>query len=256
LILPNEDFLRAAEALRLHNFTVLEPTRGSSHYLDGLEHYAAQYSYPPEVTERHGSEVTIALFPASFVGWKLVYVPVPDPRQWGCFTTSLVVQKLPLTAEAEVDQSFVQLSISSSTPDIQDTISLTSDDTASTISNGLEESDDEYVMIRSPTSTPSVALQEAIPMERGNGPKSPTESICDIVDMKPEPGTGAIEMIPGQKMFERFDGQLITIEKGIYVPRSEALKETFKNAGDFLRRDNAGGSQFAKVLEGWNRLVV
>jgi hypothetical protein len=255
LILPDEDFIRAAEALRLHNFIALEPTPGSPHYLDGLEHYGAQYAYPPEVTERLGSEVTIALFPARFIGWKLVYVPVPDPRQRGCFMTSLIVQKLPPPAEIEVDQSFVQLSITSSTPDIQETISLNSDDTTSTISNDLE-SDDEYVMIRSPTPTPLVARQEAVPMQRGNGLKSPTESVCDIVDMKPEPGTGAVEMIPGHKMFERFEGQLITIEKGIYVPHSEPLKETFRNARDFLRRDNAGGSQFAKVLEGWNRLIV
>lgn len=255
MILPNEDFLRAAEALRLHNFTVLEPVPRYPHYVDGLEHYAAQYAYPPEVTERLGSEVTVALFPASFVEWRLVYVPVPDPRQRGSFTTSLIVQKLPPPAETEVDQSFVQLSVTSAMPDVNDTISLTSDDTASTISNGLAESDDEYVMIRIPTPTPSAIRQEAVPMQRGNGPNSPTESVCDIVDMKPEPGTGAVEMIPGQKMFEISEGQLITIEKGIYVPRPEALKETFKNAGDFMRRDNTGGTQFAKIVDGWNRLV-
>ena len=55
MILPNEDFLRAAEALRLHNFTALETVPGSPQYLDGLDMYAAQYEYPPEITERLGS---------------------------------------------------------------------------------------------------------------------------------------------------------------------------------------------------------
>lgn len=45
------------------------------------------------------------------------------------------------------------------------------------------------------------------------------------------------------------------IEKGIYTPRREALKESFKNAMEFLRRDKVGGSKFAKVLEGWGHLL-
>src|SRR5271167_1439164 len=89
IILPNEDFLRAAEALRLHNFTALEPPPGTHQYLHGLDHYAAQYTYPPEITDRFGFDITIALFPASLVGWKLIYKPLPDPLQRGSFVTIL-----------------------------------------------------------------------------------------------------------------------------------------------------------------------
>lgn len=251
IILPNEDFLRAAEALRLHNFAALEPTPESPQHLDGLDQYAAQYTFPPEITERLGSEITIALFPASLVGWKLVYIPIPDPRQRGSFTTALAIQKLPVPVDTNVEQSFIQLSLSNS--DINDAISVTSEDSVSTV---RAEIDDEYIMIEPHTlQQVSVGRRASVAMERGNGPKTPSESICDIVDMKPEVGTCAIEMLPGQKMLEKSDRQLVLVDKGIYVPRREKLKESFKNAAEFLKRDNAGSNNFAKVLEGWNRLL-
>lgn len=255
MILPNEDFLRAAEALRLHNFTALETVPGSPHHLDGLDLYAAQYEYPSEITERLGSDITIALFPASLVGWKLNYNSVPNPQQRGSFIMSLTIQKLPPPTEMDVEQSFIQLSLSSS--DINDAISVASEDSTSTISAGgkIEESDDEYVMIRPQTlrKTP-VERRGSVAMERGNGPKSPAESVCLIMDSRPEQVCEAVEMLPGRKS-ERPGEELIMIEKGIYIPRREALKESFKNAVEFLRRDKAGGSKFAKVLKGWTQLL-
>ena len=252
MILPNEDFLRAAEALRLHNFTALESVSGSPHYLDGLDLYAAQYEYPPEITERFGSDITIALFPASLVGWKLNYNSVPNPQQKGSFIMSLTIQKLPPSTEMDVEQSFIQLSLSSS--DINDAISIASEDSTSKINAGekVEDSDDEYVMIRPQTLHKRIVGRGSVAMERGNGPKSPAESVCLTVDSKPEQVCEAVEMLPGQKSSERFGGELIMVERGIYIPRREALKESFKNALEFLRRDKAGGSEFAKLVEGWS----
>lgn len=244
--------------MRLHNFIALEPVPGSPYYLDGLEHYAAQYLYPSEVTARAGTDLTVALFPATLVGWKLVYLPIPDIRDRGSFTTSLGIQKIPTTIDPEVEQSFVQLSRSSSTSDIPGMMSVTSDDSNSAISAcDRDETDDEFVVIPryANARTVSAARRGSVPMERGNGPKSPEESVCDIVDMRPEPGTGAVEMLPGQKMLEKSDGQLIMIDKGMYVPRTEGLRESFKSAGEFLGRDNCGGTKFAKALEGWKILL-
>jgi hypothetical protein len=45
------------------------------------------------------------------------------------------------------------------------------------------------------------------------------------------------------------------VQKGLYLPRTDGLKELFKYAGEFLRRDNTGESKFAKQLEGWNNVV-
>jgi hypothetical protein len=255
VILPNEDFLRAAEALRLHNFTALDTEPGSPHYLDGLDLYAAQYEYPPEITVRLGSNVTIALFPASLVGWKLNYNSVPNPQQKGSFIMSLTIQKLPPPVEMDVEQSFVQLSLSSS--DVNDAVSVATEGSTSTINSGekIEESDDEYVMIQPHTLHQRlVETRGSVAMERGNGRKSPEESVCLITDSKPEQVCKAIEMLPGQKSLER-SRELIMIEKGIYIPRVEALNESFKNAADFLRRDKAGGSEFANVLEGWSYVL-
>jgi hypothetical protein len=257
LIVPNEDFLRAAEALRLHNFTALEMTADSPHHLDSLEHYAAQYTFPLEITDQLGTDVTVALFPASLLGWKIIYIPVPDAQRRGSFTTTINIQKIPLP-EPDIEKSFIQLSRSSSKSDVNDGRSVSDDDTASTISNTVQtDSDDEYVVIRpyAQVRTTPVERRESVAMERGNGPKSPGESDCDIADMKPEPGTGAIEMIPGQKMLEKSEGQLIMINKGLYVPRTEGLKESLRNALEFLSRDNLRESKFAKVLEGWNNLL-
>lgn len=260
--------------MRLHNFTALENTPESSQYIDGLDHYAAQYTFPPEITERLGSEITIALFPASLVNWKLVYIPVPDSRQRGSFTTTLTVQKIPVQkVDTDVEQSFIQLSLSTS--DINDTMSIASDDSVSTIK---AEAEDEFIMIEPHTLQQiPVGRRGSVAMERGNGPRTPSESVCDIKDTKTEvkdgavemtPGerrdsvekkaevrTGAVEMLPGQKLLEKSDGQLILVDKGIYVPRKEGLKETFDSATEFLKRDNAGGTTFAKVLEDWNELL-
>jgi len=249
LILPNEDFLRAAEALRLHNFVTLDPIPGSPHHLDGLETYAAQYAYPPEITERLGTDITVALFPASLVGWKLVYIPVMDAQDKGSFTTSLAIQKIPIPVDADVEHSFIQLSRSSSVQN-----SITSDDDSS-VSTVRAETDDEYVVVQSYAGVEVRPVPMSTPMERGNGPPVATSS-CDIVDMKPEPGTGAVEMLPGHKMIEKTDGQLIMLEKGIYVPRISGLKESTEGAVEFMKRDGAGGSKFSKVLEGWNGLLA
>ena len=255
MILPNEDFLRAAEALRLHHFTIIEPESDTSQYLEGLEHYAAQYSYPPELIEKHGRSITIALFPASFVGWKLVYIPMADPLERGKFHNALAVQKIPLPVDTDVEHSFIQLSRTSSRSE-HDTISLADDDSTSTISGG-RESDDEYFVVDpyaqvQPTPRPRAG---SVAMERGNGPISPTQSVMDIADMKPERGVGAVEMLPGHKMLEKPDGQLFMVLKGIYVPRVDPLKESFRNAGEFISRDGAGGTKFARVLDGWGKLL-
>jgi hypothetical protein len=255
VILPNEDFLRAAEALRLHNFIALETVPGSPHYLDGLDMYAAQYEYPPEITERLGSNITIALFPASFVGWKLNYNSVPNPLQKGSFIMSLSIERLPPPVEIDVEQSFIQLSLSSS--DINDAMSVASEESTSTINDGgkVEDSDDEYVMIQPRTLRQRPVERGSVAMQRGNGPKSPTESVCLTVHPIPKQVCEAVEMLPGRNSSERSGGDLIMIEKGIYTPRREALKESFKNAMEFLRRDKVGGSKFAKVLEGWSYLL-
>ena len=271
MLVPNEDFLRAAEALRLHHFTALEYSPSSSHHLDGLDNYAAQYIYPPEITDRLGHQITVALFPASLVGWKLVYVPVPRPN--GSFTTALGIQKIPLPV-VEVEQSFIQLSLSSSTSDIQDIDSVASDDTISH-SDLRYETDDEYVVVgaraqpRAPTPVPvpvpvpaaapalapRVLRRDSVPMERGNGPLSPSDSVCDIADMKPDPGAGAVEMLPGRMMLGRLESQLTELDKGVYVVRKDGLKESFENAMEFLRRDGLRSSKFAKLLESWNGLL-
>jgi hypothetical protein len=140
------------------------------------------------------------------------------------------------------------------------------------------ETDDEYVLIEPHTlQQVTVGRRGSVAMERGNGHKSPSESVSDIVAIKPEvkPAAvqmkrereaeaaemkvevppGAVEMLPGPKRLEKSDGQLILIEKGIYIPRREGLNESFKNATEFLKRDNAGGSKFARVLEGWGYLL-
>jgi len=119
-------------------------------------------------------------------------------------------------------------------------------------------------------------------MERGNGPKSPSDSVhqvvsikdekelakatskemsgsfhssCDIADMKPEPGTGAVEMLPGTKMLEKSEGQLFKIEKALYVPRKEFFRESIENAREFLRRDGNSKTKFARILDGWELVL-
>jgi hypothetical protein len=285
IILPNEDFLRAAEALRLHHFTAIDPIVGSCQYIEGLDHYAAQYTYPPEITERLGSDVSIALFPASLVGWKLVYVPIPDPEHRGSFTTSLTVQKVPVPIDpADVEQSFIQLSAASS--DADDAISIASEGSSSTITSAVkveEDEDDDYIFVEADTPRYiSKQRRASIAMERGNGPKSPSDSVhrvvsikdekelakpvskdtsasfdssCDIADMKPEPGTGAVEMLPGTKMLEKSEGQLFMIEKALYVPRKEFFRESIENAREFLRRDGNSKTKFARTLDGWELVL-
>jgi hypothetical protein len=275
--------LRAAEALRLHHFTAIDPIIGSSHHVEGLDHYAVQYTYPPEITERLGSDVTIALYPASLVGWKLVYVPIPDPEQRGSFTTALTVQKLPAPVEPQdVEQSFIQLSMSTS--DVDDAVSIASDYSTSTITSGIKvDEDEDYIFVESdtPRYISSAKRRASIAMERGNGQKSPTDSVaqiveikdekdlvktlnktsssfhssCDITDMKPEPGTCAVEMLPGQKMLEKSEGQLSMIEKALYMPRKEFFRESIKNTLDFLRRDGNSSSKFARILGSWELLL-
>lgn len=257
--MPNEDFLRAEEALRLHGFTLLDPSPGTVHYFEGLEHYAAQHAYPAEIIERHGSELTLALFPAGFVGWKLAYVPVRDPQDTSSFTTSLAVEKISLPSEIDVEHSFIELSRTSSRSESIDAISLASDDSTSTVSVGArDESEDEYIVVR-PSSQrqqrPS-AVTEAIPMERGNGPLSPSESVCDIADMRTEYGMGAVEMLPGQKTIEKKEGVLTILARGLFVPGADGLKESFQNAREYLRRDGTGWSKFAKQLDGWSNLLA
>ena len=169
---------------------------------------------------------------------------------------SLSIQKLPPPAEMDVEQSFIQLSLSSF--DIKDVMSVASEDSTSTINAGpqIEDSDDEYVMIQPQTLCQRpVERRGSVAMERGNGPKSPSESVCLIVDSKSEQPCEAIEMLPGQKSSERPGGELIMLEKGIYIPRRETLKESFKNAVEFLKRDKTSGSTFSKVLEGWSHLL-
>ena len=246
MLLPNEDFLRAAEALRLHNFVTLDPIPDSPHYLDGLEHYAAQYEYPPEITERLGTDITIALFPASLVGWKLVYIPVLDAQNTGSFTTSLAIQKIPMPVDYDVEHSCIELSRSSSVQ------STNSDD--GSVSTARAETDDEYVVVRPYAQLATQPVPTSPPMERGNG-NPIAVSACDITDMKAEPGTGAVEMLPGHKMIEKTDAQLIMLKKGIYVPRLVGLKESFENTIEFMRRDGRSGSKFAKVLQGWASLL-
>ena len=258
--MPNEDFLRAEEALRLHGFTLLDPSPGSVHYFEGLEHYAAQHAYPAEIIERCGSELTLALFPASFVGWKLAYVPVRDPQDTTSFTTSLAVEKISLPAESDVEHSFIELSRTSSRSVSIDGISLASDDSTSTVSVGArDESEDEYIVIRPYSRRQqqrSMAVTEPIPMERGNGPLSPSESVCDIADMKTEYGMGAVEMLPGQKTLEKKEGVLTILARGLFVPGADGLKESFQNAREYLRRDGTGWSKFAKQLDGWSNLLA
>jgi hypothetical protein len=218
-----------------------------------LENYAAHYSYPEEVANRLGIDITVALFPASFVGWKLAYFPVPDSHDSSSFTHSLAVEKLEFPADLDVEQSFVALSRTSSTTE-NDTFSLASDDSASTISlGGREESEDEYIVIG--PSTPRATRREAVPMERGNGPLSPSESVCDIADMKPEADTGAVEMLPGRKMIEKKDGLLSVLDRGLFGAGTDGLKESFTNAREYLRRDGTGWSKFAKQLDTWSSLL-
>lgn len=252
MLLPDEDFLRAAEALRLHNFVTIDPIAGSPHHLDGLDHYAAQYAYPPEITERLGTDITVALFPAILVGWKLVYIPVMDINDKGNFTTSLAIQKIPIPVDSDIEHSFIQLSRSSST---QETQSLTSDDDSS-VSTVRAETDDGYVVIEPYAQAEVVPVPMSTPMERGNGDPVAEASVCDIVDMRPEPGTGAVEMLPGRKMLEMTDGQLNMVIKGVYVPRLAALKESFDGAIEYMKNDSMDGSMFANVLAGWVNLLA
>jgi hypothetical protein len=215
------------------------------------------------------------------VGWKLVYVPIPDPEHRGSFTTSLTVQKVPVPAD--VEQSFIQLSAPSSDCDA---ISIASEGSSSTITSAVkveEEEDDDYIFVEADTPRYiSKQRRASVAMERGNGPKSPSDSVhqvvsikdekelaktmsketstsfhssCDIADMKPEPGTGAVEMLPGTKMLEKSEGQLSMIEKALYVPRKEFFRESIENAREFLRRDGNSNTKFARILEGWELVL-
>ena len=217
------------------------------------------------------------------MGWKLVYVPVPNPEQRGSFTTALTVQKLPTPSEPlDVEQSFIQLSMSIS--DADDAISVASEDRTSTITSGVEIEEDDYIFVESdkPRYISAQQRRTSVAMERGNGHKSPSDSVsqaveikdekelaktlnkassssfhssCDIADMKPEPRTGAVEMLPGQKMLEKSEGQLFMMEKALYVPRKEFFRGSIKNAQDFLRRDGNSETKFARILEGWELLL-
>jgi hypothetical protein len=62
-------------------------------------------------------------------------------------------------------------------------------------------------------------------------------------------------MLPGHKMLEKTDAQLVMIEKGMYVPRLTGLKESIETAIQFMKRDMAGGSKFCKVLREWVSLL-
>ena len=218
-----------------------------------MEHYAAQYAYPPEITEKFGDELTVAMFPASVVGWKLAYIPISDLRDRESFTTGLAVEKIPIPVEFEMDQSFVQLSRVSSASDV-DAISVTSGDTNSTIFAGA---DDEYVVIRPvKLHKPFVPEKDSVAMEREDGPNSPDESVCDIADTKAEEKVSAVEMLPGQKKVEKPDELLIKVNRGMYIPRRDLLKESFQNAEEFLERDRLANSKFGKVLKGWDNLLT
>ena len=314
--------------------------------------------FPQEIIERLGSEVTVALFPASLVSWKLVYVGIRDIKDMSRFTTSLVVQKIPLPLEEQGgENSFIQLS-ESSLGEVhyteqfgkasmengentgEDTIALESDYATSTI-DGNDDTDEEYILV-SPSRV--ITRRQSIPMQRGNGPKSPDESICEIVnpppipvtplqitpsnliamepadqpgavdfsinetiletdpltqltsiadkqvtakqepamdkrpigekdigsekldvkieapeidisDLSPDPTTGAVEMLPGQKMLEKTEGTLIHVAPGIWVPHTEGLKESFVAAWEFIRRDGMGLNDIGRRLEGWGKLV-
>jgi len=209
------------------------------------------------------------------MGWKLVYVPIPNPEQLGSFTTALTVQKLPTPAEPlDVEQSFIQLSMSIS--DVDDAISVASD-------VKIEE-DDDYIFVESdmPRYISAQQRRASVAMERGNGNKSPSDSISQIVeikdektlaktlnqtsspsfhscgeiaDKKPDLGTGAVEMLPGQKLLEKSEGQLFMMEKALYVPRKEFFRGSIKNARDFLRRDGNDKTKLARILEGWELLL-
>jgi len=218
------------------------------------------------------------------MGWKLVYVPVPNPEQVGSFTTALTVQKLPISAELlDVEQSFIQLSMSIS--DVDDAISVASEDNTSTIASPAKiEEDDDYIFVESDMARYISTQQRraSVAMERGNGNKSPSDSISQVVeikdektlaktlnktslssfhlcgeiaDKKPELGTGAVEMLPGQKLLEKSEGQLFMMEKALYVPRKEFFRGSIKNARDFLRTDGNDKTKLARILEGWELLL-
>jgi len=237
----------------------LDPIPGTLHFFEGLEHYAAQYSYPAEMVEKLETDITVTLFPASFVGWKLVYVPVRDPQDTTSFTTSLAVEKIALPANMDIEHSFIELSRTSSRSGTIDAISLASDDSASTIISvgGREESEDEYVIVGSSSGSRQrqVPRTEPVPMERGNGPISPSDSVCDIADMKPGYGLGAVEMLPGQRTLETTEGLLTAVDRGLFVAGTEGLKESFKNAREYLVRDGSGWSKFARQLDAWGNLL-
>jgi len=204
------------------------------------------------------TDLTVALFPASFVGWKLAYFPVRDPHDPTSFTNSLAVEKIELPSDLDVEQSFVALSRTSSLSGNIDAISLASDDSTSTISVGArDESEDEYIVVHSPGQhhQRTAPRRQSVAMERGNGPLSPSDSVCDIADMKPEVGIGAVEMLPGRKTLEQKEGLLTSVDRGLFVAGTEGLKESFKNAREYLRRDGTGWSKFAKQLDGWGNLL-
>jgi hypothetical protein len=260
--------------------------------------------FPGELTGRLGEEITVALFPASLVSWRLVYIPVRDVYDMGSFTTSLVVQKRPVPfAEEEVECSFIQVSGAEAGAEgkeggqeildreeveevgVDDTISLGSVDSEATV-EGNEDTDEEYILI-SPSTPRPFLRRGSVAMQRGNGFKSPCESLyespsnplppseptslsppvcfpgpstedppaCDIADMQPDRETGPVEMLPGQKMLERSEGTLHCVAPGIWIPHREGLKESFWMAGEFVKRDGMGGRAFGRCLEGWGTLL-
>jgi len=242
LILPNDQFLQAAETLRSHRFAAFEETINDRHHVDGLEQYAAQYLYPSKFTELLGSEITVALFPASFVGWKLSRTPMPDPKQNDGYITSLEIEKLPPLQETDVEQSFTQVSLELPKSDTSDAVSISSETTGL----GADLSEDEFVII--PTIPPDP------PQNRADEIKF-SGSVYDIVDLKTDYNVGVVEIGRCRKILENRDAQLVKLEKGLYVPKKEGLRKSFDYARDFVRKDNAGGSKFAKLLYRWSVLV-
>src|SRR5205085_12636337 len=77
----------------------------------------------------------------------------------------------------------------------------------------------------------------------------------DISDLSPDPTTGAVEMLPGQKMLEKTEGTLIHVAPGIWVTHTEGLKESFVAAWEFIRRDGMELNDVGRRLEGWGKLV-
>jgi len=185
------------------------------------------------------------------VGWKLGYVPVPDPLQQGSFTTSLVVQRIPIPVNADFERSFVQLSLSAASG-VDDEISISEEPTSNILSQDVEDVDDEYVVIQVPNNLVSrpTERRDSVAMERGNGCKSPSPS--DIMDMNPERATEPSQAAPGTDSAPQTAvGSLIKLCKSMYVPDQEWLRESFKDAGEFLTGDELDDSTFAKILRKW-----